>query len=1109
MRRRLVDDRKLVASILLGIIVAITLMAGAPVYVRALERLGVNKAIERASDTSLDIEILVPVLPLESQRLRDINASLDAAVERHIDSIFRGRQQYLRTGTYFVGRPGQPLPQLDSEGEASEPVKVSRGYLQSLSELDRHVTVLEGRRADDTVTSSSQGPFISVDGDSLKSWSISESRDRLKDFERELGTFIPASEVRTGIKALVNDFENRSFLSSITLILLFVVMAVTLLYFLTMMVSYLVQSRETDVALLRSRGVSGFQLLQIYGLEGLILVVPAVILAPFIAIGTVALAGMLPYFRTVTGGSTLPVALGFTPFLVAGAGGLLCLLIFVVPGVMGGRAGLIVHRLRSSRPPLVPLFQRYYLDAGLLVIGGLVFWELQARGEIVSEGLLRESQVNEALLLAPVLLLVVVALVFMRVFPLVVRFVSGESALLLHLLTAATLAVLAPTIIGLEVRDDNDLAWLGPVAMLAALALVYAGTSRLTGPGTRALGLVLQASLIAGFLVVEPPSADEAMFVPKLVLIGLVPAQVLFFVFEVAARVAPVWVSVVLWHMARNPLQYSWLVLLLVLVTGLGVLSTTVGGTLDRSEEEQVLYNLATQFRVAQIPGYLARGDESLEQQYGGIPGVTDVSLAFRGTGGFGSTFGLSSFQVLAVDSTGFGEISWYRGDFSPRSLSSLMGTLRPGEGTEPVAIPEDATSIGVWIKPRDFYPIMSLWLVVSDAAGETSIVTLGNTGPPRWHLLTADLPDDLTRPLTLTSVQIFEPVIGSTGSPGTITLDDIHVRTGRDGEARVIEDFEGEVGWTPLATSILAPDSVAPSKEDAFRGDAALEFTFGRDTSRGIRGFYRGSSGGPLPVLASPSFVETNGTGVGVPFVVEIMGWLVPVVVTETVDYFPTMDPSDGGFIVADLVSMLGYLNVVSNTATILPNELFLTHSPDAYEGVQVGVNGLVTPADPVLVFDLESELESLRLDPLVTAGWKGMALLSLGIVVFTAGLGYVVYLVSFADRARGEMGFLRSLGLSRRQMIGLLALENLAIAAIGVGLGTWAGFQMSRLLVSSVTVTETGGVVVPPLILTTDWAFMVPIYLALVAIFMIAVLRLGRNMADPDLVSISRVEG
>ena len=92
---------------------------------------------------------------------------------------------------------------------------------------------------------------------------------------------------------------------------------------------------------------------------------------------------------------------------------------------------------------------------------------------------------------------------------------------------------------------------------------------------------------------------------------------------------------------------------------------------------------------------------------------------------------------------------------------------------------------------------------------------------------------------------------------------------------------------------------------------------------------------------------------------------------------------------------------------------------------------------------------------------------------------------------------------------MMGLLGLEQLVIVMVGLGLGTWAGFQMSALMVSSVSVTETGQQVVPPFILTTDWTFMAAIFVALIGIFLAALYRLTRGMLHLDLHTISRVEG
>ena len=90
---------------------------------------------------------------------------------------------------------------------------------------------------------------------------------------------------------------------------------------------------------------------------------------------------------------------------------------------------------------------------------------------------------------------------------------------------------------------------------------------------------------------------------------------------------------------------------------------------------------------------------------------------------------------------------------------------------------------------------------------------------------------------------------------------------------------------------------------------------------------------------------------------------------------------------------------------------------------------------------------------------------------------------------------------------MPGLPAFEHLAIVTISLGLGTWAGLQMSRLTVSPLAVTETGEPVVPPFVLEMDWGLMLPTYLGLIVVFVAALVLLTRSIGRLDLQTIARV--
>ena len=1211
--RRLAADRLLMTAIFVGITISTTLVAVGPVFITAVERLALNQAIDKLRGLTSELTVLSYNLSITQDEVRQSELALARAIDQQIPEVYEGHQRYVVVDPYLAGLPTDPLPRPRSGSQTA------RGSLRFLTNLEHHVTVVDGRLAGPDLKSGVVGPrveavisrttarqfglrtsdlvvlaldldspsrllvriagiveavdpagsywrphanvfldpiaaastiveegtaapgdptvefdldqppiplfvheevltdaveeafpgslgdsvwFINVDAERLKSWSLDQAQSRLEKFEAEFTRAVPGSEVITGIRGVLSDFDRRTFFARVPLLMLMVILVATLLFFLAMLVSYRVQSAEPDAAMLRSRGVGTARLLRLYAFEGVVMTAIAVALAPFLAVGIVALAGKMPHFQALTAGDLLPATLSSSVFLVALGAGLLCLAIYVVSGALGARGGALVQKLRSSRPPRASFLHRYHVDLGLLLLGGFILWELHARGRIISGGLFKDVAVNEPLLFAPVIFLLVVGLVFMRIFPLLVRFLGAESPALLHLVAAASVLGLAIGIAVRELQRGNTTGWLAPVALVLAVGALYRATHQPARLRLRLAGIVFQAGLVIGFVVLEPLDTSSLLFAPTVGLISILPGQVAFLALAVPTRVAPVWLSTGLWDMARNPLQYTWLVLLLVMVSGVGILSTTVGGTLEQSQTDRIEYEVAGDIRVTDIDGYAPGGRSELRDRYLSIPGVTSASLALRQH----ALVGPAKIEMLAVESLEFPYISWYRGDFSAGPLGEVMTDLRTHRLVEKIAVPDGAVAIGAWVRPEERYPAISLWMVLEDRRGIMTTVSLGRLGEADWHLVGARIPPGLKPPINLVSVQVFEPGLGPVLTPGKLRIDDLHV-LGADSREHVVEDFERGLRWTPIITSALTPDRISLATDDVHGGRRAALFSFGEDNILGVRGFYHSLTGGPIPVVFSSSFVEASGIEEGDVLIAEVAERRLPVVHQGTVRYFPTMDPRQGGFMLADLDNILWHINIVAHQSAISPNELFLAEAPADHDSLRNALTMLTLLSGQVL--DRAEQLETARTDPLSTAGWRSMVLLSLAVVVLAAALGYLTYLLSFFHRRKGEMGFLKSMGLSRRQTMGLLGFEQISVAVIGLGLGTWAGFQMSRIMVASVALTEKGQPVLPPFRLVTDWSMVLPAYLALLIVFAATLVVLDRTIARLDLQAIARAEG
>ena len=318
-----------------------------------------------------------------------------------------------------------------------------------------------------------------------------------------------------------------------------------------------------------------------------------------------------------------------------------------------------------------------------------------------------------------------------------------------------------------------------------------------------------------------------------------------------------------------------------------------------------------------------------------------------------------------------------------------------------------------------------------------------------------------------------------------------------------MLEDFEGVIDWSPIATESDPPDELGPTVADPYRGQRAARFTFGKSMNLFVRGFQMNPTGGPAPAVVSTTFLDAGGLSIGDTFVSQFSGRVVSLEIKDTVEYFPTMDPEGGGFMILDTENLLRNLNLLTYSAEVRSNEVFVGSKPGMVDQVLATARGLV--GESGVVRGYASELQAVRRDPLEGAAWQALAAVSLGVVVLASCLGYVAYLLSFGGRNRTEIGLLQAMGLSRRQLGLLVGFEHFITLLIGMGLGTWAGLQMGALMVSSLTSADSGAQAVPPILLTADWAQILPVYIAVLLTVSGSLVVLNRRALQMDLRAIS----
>jgi putative ABC transport system permease protein len=230
-----------------------------------------------------------------------------------------------------------------------------------------------------------------------------------------------------------------------------------------------------------------------------------------------------------------------------------------------------------------------------------------------------------------------------------------------------------------------------------------------------------------------------------------------------------------------------------------------------------------------------------------------------------------------------------------------------------------------------------------------------------------------------------------------------------------------------------------------------------------------------PEGLLVSRGFLNEKGLSVGSKLTLDLRDTGEPkpgtFVIVGAVDYFPTLYPEDGPFFIANA----DYLFEVEGD--MFPYEVWLDTTPGTTsDQVQVGMNKLNMPAivsdeAPGTIVVAQERPERQGLYGLLSVGFLSSALLT--------GLGFLFYSVVSFQRRFIELGMLRAIGLSVRQMAVLLLWEQALIIGMGILAGTALGIGISRYFIPFLQVRGGEHPQTPPFVVLIAWDQIRLIYL------------------------------
>jgi putative ABC transport system permease protein len=224
--------------------------------------------------------------------------------------------------------------------------------------------------------------------------------------------------------------------------------------------------------------------------------------------------------------------------------------------------------------------------------------------------------------------------------------------------------------------------------------------------------------------------------------------------------------------------------------------------------------------------------------------------------------------------------------------------------------------------------------------------------------------------------------------------------------------------------------------------------------------------------ILVQPQFLEQTQLHVGDTLTLLFDTTPVDFYIADTFTEFPTLYPDQGFIFVANL-------SYVNDQIGLQPYKVWMKLDPDVR--VPDVIDALAKNGVRIIEIDNSRlDVNSSRLDPQRT-GLFGV--LSVGFVVAAVltVLGFFLYSFLSFERRLLQMGILRAMGLSVRQLFGLLMFEQIYLIILGVAVGTGLGVYAGRLFIPFFQISTGFANAIPPFIVETAWADVMRIYIIL----------------------------
>lgn len=226
-------------------------------------------------------------------------------------------------------------------------------------------------------------------------------------------------------KDVLEEYASKAASLKYILLMLDIPVILMLIFYLFMVSQLNIESERNEIAMLKSRGASSWQILRIYAYETLILGAVSAIIGPFVGLGLCNILGVSNGFLEFVNRPALHAKLSLTAFGYALAAVGVFFVTTLIPIIPASRVSIVMHKQSKAHAQKKPFWQRSFLDVICVVLPiAWLWWYNRLNDNLVSQGIVdTSSTMNPLMFAASTVFILGAALLCVRIYPYFIRLV--------------------------------------------------------------------------------------------------------------------------------------------------------------------------------------------------------------------------------------------------------------------------------------------------------------------------------------------------------------------------------------------------------------------------------------------------------------------------------------------------------------------------------------------------------------------------------------------------------------------------------------------------------------------------------------------------------------